>query len=256
MKEGFAFPQSDFVLGDTFKDLAILQAKAHNLTSICGQNLHFDNFAWIADVISRNKGLIKVYLEKSNDPKKDGKRQNLRYVDCNWLTDCQNLRDFMIHDYKNENLAKLPPSLTDLTLFSLVTLENMVWMAENQQKLRNCIIALREEVADESLLRNMAEIGKPKNAYELLGLSAPTAEGAPTATNDKPMLTPELLRRFINLPHMEILWVMFLVTKNPANSDNQPTDYDHMAKQVTQVKDRFQDLNEVCKKTAGFKEVI
>ncbi|OXA39252.1 hypothetical protein Fcan01_26014 [Folsomia candida] len=186
----------DFVRDETFyKNLATLQAKAHNLLGIFGTSLHFDNFAWIIDMISRNKGLYKIELEQeylTDEEVEDGKmHKNLRYVDCNWMTGCQNLRDVAILFYENKNLAKLPPSLTDLTLMeSPVTLENVVWISENQRELRNCIIAVREEVADESLLRHMALIGKPGNAYELVGLSAPTAESDPPATNALPTQKP------------------------------------------------------------------
>ncbi|OXA39249.1 hypothetical protein Fcan01_26017 [Folsomia candida] len=172
--------QSDFVLGDTAKDLATLQAKSNNLVWIDGSNVHFDNFAWISDMISRNKGLHKIELEKGYDPEKDGKRHT----------------------------------------------------------------NLREEVADESLLHHMALIGKPSNVYELIGLSAPIAQSDTPATNDKPILTPELLRRFIHLPHVENFRLYFVLSLNPDDSDDQPKDNDHLLEQVYRLTTRFQDLSE------------
>ncbi|XP_035700547.1 uncharacterized protein LOC118433076 [Folsomia candida] len=101
----------------------------------------------------------------------------------------------------------------------------------------------------------MARSAKPCNAYELLGLNDPNAQGDPPATNTKkPILTPALLRRFIHLPHVENFMFLFVLSLNPENSYGLPKDKDHMADQVIELRNRFKELAAVCNKTPGFKQ--
>ncbi|OXA51173.1 hypothetical protein Fcan01_14049 [Folsomia candida] len=67
---------------------------------------------------------------------------------------------------------------------------------------------------------------------------------SPAVNNNDATMTPELVRRFIHLPHVEYLTFDFVLSLNPANADDQPIDNDHLAEQVIRLMNRFQDLSE------------
>ncbi|OXA39246.1 hypothetical protein Fcan01_26012 [Folsomia candida] len=251
-----AITDPNHVAGETLGDLDHFQGNSGNLISFCGLNADFDEFYWMDLIIWRNPGLNRICLVKNVTDEGDDTKGKMDSVDCNWITDFQNLRDLTIMNYGIENLAKLPLNLNHLVLLSLVSLENVVWMSENEQELRNFGIAVHEEVADESLLLQMSQIGKPRNAYELVGLNdPPNAEGDPSTSKDA-ILTPELVRRFIHLPHVENLLFDFVLILSPDHPDDQEKNEEFLTEQIHRLKDRFHHLNTVCNKTPGIMELV
>ncbi|XP_035700508.1 uncharacterized protein LOC118433057 [Folsomia candida] len=148
-------------------------------------------------------------------------------------------------DNVNFDGLKLPEA--SITFLSFFAIKSVISSS-------NFGIAVHEEVADETFLRHMTQIGKPWNAFELLGINDQFGLPLDSHVTKGAILTPELVRRFIHLPHVENLLFDFVLILSPDHPDDQDKNEEFLTEQIHRLKDRFHHLNTVCNKTPGIME--